>query len=87
MSVKLVLNSNRLFLKSHSRIFFKIAVFKNFANLTEKICVGLSFTTLLKKAPTQVLSCEICEILKNTFFYRTPPMAVSLLPRHVFKTL
>ena len=25
--------------------------------------------------PTQVLSCEICEIFKNNFFYRTPPVA------------
>ena len=24
-----------------------------------------------KKTPTQVLSCEFCEIFKNTFFYRT----------------
>ena len=23
--------------------------------------------------PTQVFSCEICEIFKHTFFYRTPP--------------
>ena len=23
--------------------------------------------------PTQVLSCEICEIFKHTFFYWTPP--------------
>ena len=25
-----------------------------------------------------VLSCEFCEIFKNTFFYRTPPMAASV---------
>ena len=28
-------------------------------------------------ALAQVYSCEFCEISKNTFFYRTPPMAVS----------
>ena len=27
-----------------------------------------------KETPTQVLSCEYCEIFKNTFFYRTSPM-------------
>ena len=25
----------------------------------------------------QVFSCEFCEILKNTYSYRTPPMAAS----------
>ena len=29
----------------------------------------------LKKAPTQVFLCEICEIFKNTFFYSTPRVA------------
>ena len=24
--------------------------------------------------PTQVFSCEYCEIFKNSFFYRTPPV-------------
>ena len=31
----------------------------------------------LKEAPTQVFSCEICEIFKNPFFSRTPAMAAS----------
>ena len=31
-----------------------------------------------KETPTQEFSCEICEILKDTFFYRTPPVAVSV---------
>ena len=26
----------------------------------------------------QVFSCELCEIFKNTFFYRTPPVAASI---------
>ena len=30
-----------------------------------------------KKTPTQVFTCEICEIFKNTFFCRTPPVATS----------
>ena len=27
--------------------------------------------------PTQVFSCEICDVFKNTFFYRTPPVVDS----------
>ena len=30
-----------------------------------------------KDTPTQVFSCEFCEIFKSTFFYRTPPVAAS----------
>ena len=30
-----------------------------------------------KKRLQQVIFCEICEIFKNTFFYRTPPVAAS----------
>ena len=33
----------------------------------------------LKETPTQVFSCEICEIFKNTFFYGTTPVAASAL--------
>ena len=34
--------------------------------------------TLLKKQTlAQVFSCEFCEISKNTFFHRTPPVAAS----------
>ena len=31
-----------------------------------------------KETPTHVFSCEICEIAKNIFFYKTPPAAASL---------
>ena len=30
-----------------------------------------------KQTLAQVFSCEFCEISKNTFSYRTPPVAVS----------
>ena len=39
---------------------------------------GLRPATALKEAPTQLLSCEIYEILKNPFCYRTPPVAATL---------
>ena len=31
-----------------------------------------------KETPTQLFSCGICKIFKNTFFHRTPPVAFSL---------
>ena len=34
---------------------------------------------LHKKTPTQVFFCEVCEIFKNTFSCRTPPVAASVL--------
>ena len=71
-------------------MFLKIGVLKNFANLIGKQqCWSIFLIKLqawspatglqryLKETPTQVLSCEICEIFKNTFFNITPPVAAS----------
>ena len=30
-----------------------------------------------KETPTQVFRCGYCDIFKNSFFYRTPPVAAS----------
>ena len=39
---------------------------------------ALRLATLLKTdSKTGVFSCEIWELFKNTFFYRTPPVAAS----------
>ena len=38
---------------------------------------GVQPGTLLKRDATQVFSCEICEIFKNTFFCRTALAATS----------
>ena len=38
-------------------------------------CKACNF--IKKETPKQVLSCEYCEIFKNSFFYRTPPVAPS----------
>ena len=54
-------------------MFFKIAIFKNFAIFTGKV-----LRRCLRETPTQVFSCEYCEIFNNSFFYRTPPVAVSI---------
>ena len=35
-------------------------------------------TLLKKRLWRRVFSCELCEISKNTFSYRTPPLAASL---------
>ena len=32
-----------------------------------------------RESLARVFSCEFCEISKNTFFYRTPPVAASIL--------
>ena len=64
-------------------------VLENFAKFTGKhLCKSLLFNkvaglrpaTLLKnEILTQVFSCEICEIFKNTFLYRTPPVVASVI--------
>ena len=60
------------------QMFFKIGVLKIFAIFSGKqLCWSLFLmklqvrkpATLLKKYPTQVFSCEFCEIFKNRFFY------------------
>ena len=53
----------------------KIPVSESFFNKV----AGLRPTILLKKETlASVVSCEFCEICKNTFSYRTPPVAASV---------
>ena len=47
-------------------MFIKIGVLKN---------LQFYLQNLQKETPTQVFSCEICAIFKNTFFHRTSPVA------------
>ena len=49
-------------------MFYKIDVFKNFAEFTWKQPRPV---TLKKKTPVQVLSCEFCEIFKSPFRQNT----------------
>ena len=66
-------------------MFFKIGVLKNFANFTGKhLYRSLFLTKFATKILTQVLSYEICKILKKHFFYRTPLIAASESSRNVF---
>ena len=46
-------------------------------NSQESTCARVSFLVKLQIL-TQVLSCEFCEISKNTFCYRAPLVATSL---------
>ena len=69
--------------------FYKKGVLRNSTKFTEKrLCQSLFFNKVaglrLKKATlAQVFSCELCEISKNTFSYRTPPVAAFELKQQV----
>ena len=60
----------------HRRCSVKKGVLKNFTNFTRKHqCwspffnkVAGAYDFIKKETPTQVFSCEICEIFKNTYF-------------------
>ena len=58
-------------------------------NSQECTCARDSFQTsshicnfIEKECLAQVLSCKLCEISKNTFFYRTPRVAASCFGFH-----
>ena len=66
---------------SVKKVFLEIS-----QNSQENTCARVSFLITLqattcnvikKETLTQVFFCEYCEISKNIFFYRTPPVAAS----------
>ena len=68
---------------SHPELFCKKVVFRNFAKFSK-----VSFLIKLQAQPqacnfitketlAQVFSCEFCEISRNNFSYKTPPVATS----------
>ena len=81
---------------SLSQMFSKISALKNFANVIGKhqcwsiflikLQAWRSATLLKRDSNTGVFLCEICEIFKNTFFYRTPPVAASVKDCIIFLT-
>ena len=78
------------FESSRSQMFFKLGALKNFANLTRKHLWWNLFlikleAALLKRDPTQVFSCEIGNIFKNTLIYRTPSVTASVNYNFLFK--
>ena len=66
----------------------KVNILKNFAKFIEKhLCPSLFFnkvaalrpaTVFKKETLAQVFSCEFCEILMSSSFYRTPLVAASV---------
>ena len=48
-----------------------------YQNLQENTFARVFFLLKLQASLTPVFSCEFCEISKNTFSYRTPPVAAS----------
>ena len=65
--------------RSRLEVFCKKGVLRNFANFTENTCARVSFLMKLHASGlSQVFSCEFCEIYKNTFSYRTPPVPASV---------
>ena len=76
-----------LYRSSCPEVFSKKGVLRNFAKFAGKhLCQGLFFNKVAggacnfikKETLAQVFSCEFCEISKNTFSYRTPPVAASV---------
>ena len=68
---------NRFSRSSHRRCYVKKGVFKNFTNFTgkhfvlESLAVKLKASNFIKKeTPTQIFSCEICEISENTYIQK-----------------
>ena len=74
---------------SRPGVFCKKGVLRNFAKFIGKhLCQNLVFNNVVglrpeacnfikKETLVQVFSCEFCEISRNTFSYRTPPVAAS----------
>ena len=62
-------------------MFCKKGVLRNFATFTVKyLCPSLFFNKVLKKETlVQVFYSEVCKVSKSTFFYRTSPMAASVI--------
>ena len=62
------------FKSSRTQMVFEIGV-KIFTTEQKTMCWNLFLIKFEKEIRTQVFSCEYCEIFKNSFLYRKPPMA------------
>ena len=68
-------------------MWFKMSVLKNLANFTGKhLCWSIFIikrpANLLRGTLTQAFYCEICYIIRNTFFCRTTPVSASVLKQN-----
>ena len=77
-----------MFRSSHRRYSVKKVVLKNVADFTgQHLCWSLFLIKLqalkayhfMRETPRQVLSCEYCEIFKNTYFEKRLRTAASIL--------
>ena len=66
---------------SRPEVFCKNGVLRNFAKFTRKhVCQSVrseACNFIKKETLAPVFSCEFCKVSKNTFSYRTPPVAAS----------
>ena len=83
---KLKVNELSYSRSGRSQMIFKIDVLKDFCNIHRKTHAlepvfdkGLGLEIFEKETPRQVFSCEYCKIFKNSFFYRTPLVAASVV--------
>ena len=78
-----VLGNKKAVTQSYSvkNVFLKISQNSQKKNLRQNLffnkVAGATCNFIKKEALSQVFSCEFCEIFKNSFFYRTPPLAAS----------
>ena len=70
---------------SHPKVFCKKGVLENFTKFTRKHLCQILFLNkfsgnklYIKRDLAQVFPSELCEIFKNTFFYRTPPVVATV---------
>ena len=73
---------NKTARSSRPEVFCKKGVLRNFAKFTGKhLCQSLflieACNFIKKETLAQAFVCEFCEFSKDTFFYRTPPVAAS----------
>ena len=47
--------------------------------------VSLACNSIEKGTPTQVFSCEFCEIFKNTVFYKAPSCSIKIKEQPQYK--
>ena len=86
--LQIIIYSKHNFRGSRPKVFCEKGVLRNFEKFTGKHpCQRLFFNKLAglrpvtlfkKKSLARAFSCEFCKISKNTFFYRTLPVAASV---------
>ena len=66
---------------SRPEVFCKKGILRNFTKFTGKHLRQTLFF-IKKVSLAQVFSCDFCEISKNTFFCKTPPVAASAICKY-----